>query len=104
MPASGRLTVHAHEYTPANNANLSSRGSVDAQAFRWQNSRPVGHRESPENHSSTYINRLQRRSSHAYLSLHVVDPRDIEPAHLVLKRSAFQTEAFCRAVRAGKFA
>lgn len=39
-----------------------------------------------------------------YPSLRVVRPRDIEPAHLVLKRRAFQTEAFCRAARAGKFA
>ena len=48
-------------------------------------------------------NHLQE-SSIRYLSLRVVRPRDIEPAHLVLKRSAFQTEAFCRAARAGKFA
>lgn len=39
-----------------------------------------------------------------YPSLRVVRPRDIEPAHLVLKRRAFQTEAFCRAARARKFA
>jgi len=34
-------------------------------------------------------------------SLQPVGPRDIELAHLVLQGSALQTEAFCRAARAG---
>ena len=73
---------------------------------KWRVLQPVRHYA----HGAKIEEAILGRGNHLHgpsvrhLSLRVVRPRDVEPAHLVLKRSAFQTEAFCRAARAGKFA